>query len=100
MFGASGYLLLRVVRLGRQSTARSLSSVSRYGYDAPAPVVFASPQAPNLTLEKSLARIAGRLSREDYEQRLKLRLLQAGMYGARPSRFLMVRLMSLLAFAS
>ena len=81
MVGASGYVVARAIRLGRQSTARSLSAVSRYGYDAPAPVVFESPKAQNLTLEKSLARIAGRLSREDYEQRLKLRLLQAGMYG-------------------
>ena len=63
-------------------------------------MVFESPKPQNLTLEKSLARIAGRLSREDYEQRLKLRLLQAGMYGTRPSRFLMLRLVSLLAFAS
>ena len=100
MVGASGYAVARAVRLGRQSTARSLSAVSRYGYDAPAPVVFESPRPQNLTLEKSLARIAGRLGREDYEQRLKLRLLQAGMYGTRPSRFLMVRLMSLLVFAS
>src|SRR6476660_6574987 len=98
MVGAAGYVVVRAVRLGRQSTARSLSAVSRYGYDAP--VVFESPKPQNLTLEKSLARIAGRLSREDYEQRLKLRLLQAGMYGTRPSRFLMLRLMSLLAFAS
>jgi tight adherence protein C len=100
MVGASGYVVVRAVRIGRQSTARSLSAVSRYGYDAPAPMVFESPKPQNLTLEKSLARIAGRLSREDYEQRLKLRLLQAGMYGTRPSRFLMVRLMSLLVFAS
>src|SRR5690348_10565813 len=100
MVGAAGYVVARAVRIGRQSTARSLSAVSRYGYDAPAaPVVFESPRPQNLTLEKSLARIAGRLSREDYEQRLKLRLLQAGMYGTRPSRFLMLRLVSLCAFA-
>ena len=83
MVGAAGYVVARAVRLGRQSTARSLSAVSRYGYDAPASVVFESPKPQNLTLEKSLATIAGRLSREDYESRLKLRLLQAGMYGTR-----------------
>ena len=55
MVGASGYVVARAIRLGRQSTARSLSAVSRYGYDAPAPVVFESPKAQNLTLEKSLA---------------------------------------------
>jgi tight adherence protein C len=83
------------VRLGRRSTTRAVASLTQYGYGA----ALITPQQAhareqNLALEQRLASIARRLTRADYEQHLRLRLLQAGMYGFRASRFLMIRLVS------
>src|SRR4051794_14505155 len=103
VIAAAGYAALHVVRLTRRPSADALRTVGRYGYDSAAmaasPVVLVPPKAPNLALEKRMAKIARRLSPADYEQRLKLRLLQAGMYETRPSRFLMLRLCSMVLVA-
>ena len=48
----------------------------------------------NLTLENRFASIARRFTPADYESRLKLRLIQAGLYDARPARFLMLRVLA------
>jgi tight adherence protein C len=88
------------IRLGRRGTAEAVAHVAAYGYGPSAPVTTvrqAKRSQKNLRLERGMARIASRLSPDDYEQRLQLRLLQAGMYGARPSRFLALRLLSALA---
>jgi tight adherence protein C len=88
------------VRLGRRGTSQAVTNVAAYGYGASAPVTTsrqAKRSETNLRLELSLARIARRLSSADYESTLRIRLLQAGMYSFRPSRFLMIRVLSTVA---
>ena len=100
LVGGAVLAVAHAVRVTRRPTVRSLATIGRYGYDsaaalAPVPGTTTSNQG----LEQAMASIARRLSREDYEQRLKLRLLQAGMYGSRPSRFLMIRVLSMMSLA-
>jgi tight adherence protein C len=47
-----------------------------------------------------MARLAKRLTAADYERTLRRRLLQAGMYGFRPSRFLMIRIVAGMGFGA
>ncbi len=85
------------IRLGRRATTRAVADVSAYGYGATAPVTTARQAKrarENLRLERVMARLARRLSPSDYEKDLQLRLLQAGLYGTRPSRFLAIRVLS------
>lgn len=103
LVAATVLLLARAVRLGRRSTAQAVAHVAAYGYGATAPpatVRVARRGEQNLRLERSMARLAKRLTAADYEETLRTRLLQAGMYGFRPSRFLMIRLVAAAAFAS
>jgi tight adherence protein C len=97
LVAASVLLVAYAVRLSRRSTAQAIANVSAYGYGPTAPVTtvrIAKRTEQNLRLEHSMARIARRLTAADYEQRLRIRLLQAGMYGFRPSRFLMIRIVT------
>jgi tight adherence protein C len=103
LVAAAVLMLARAVRLGRRSTAQAVAHVAAYGYGATAPVTtvrIAKRGEQNLRLERSMAKLAKRLTASDYEQTLHMRLLQAGMYGFRPSRFLMIRLVAAAAFAS
>jgi tight adherence protein C len=91
------------VRLGRRGTSQAVANVAAYGYGSSVPLTTtrqAKRTESNLRLEHSLARIARRLSSADYESTLRLRLLQAGLYGFRPSRFLMIRVLSTLALGA
>ena len=91
------------VRLGRRGTSQAVANVAAYGYGPSAPVTTARQaerSETNLRLERSLARIARRMSSADYESTLRIRLLQAGLYGFRPSRFLMIRVLGALALGS
>jgi tight adherence protein C len=81
------------VRMSRRTTAEAIRSVGSYGYGAE-PVVVVRETTSNRALERSLAGMARRFTDDGYESRLKLRLMQAGMYDARPSRFLMLRVLS------
>ncbi len=98
---ASTLVAVHALRLGRRSTTRAVASLAQYGYGAG---VITPQQArvreQNLALEQRLASVARRLTRADYEQHLRLRLLQAGMYGFRASRFLMIRLMSAISLTT
>ena len=72
-----------------------MASLTQYGYGS----AVVTPRQTrnreqNLALERRLAGLARRLSRDDYEQNLRLRLLQAGLYSFRASRFLMIRIVS------
>ena len=72
------------VRLGRRGTSQAVANVASYGYGPSVPLTTerqAKRTDTNLRLEHSLARIARRLSPADYESTLRIRLLQAGMYG-------------------
>ena len=85
------------IRLGRRATSQAVADVSAYGYGASAPLTTqrqAKRSQENLRLERVMARLARRLSPSDYEKELHLRLLQAGLYGMRPSRFMAIRLLS------
>jgi tight adherence protein C len=103
LVGSAVLVAAHAVRLGRRSTGEAVSSLSHYGYGAAtAPLTTrrqARRQQGNLALEHSLARVAGRLSPADYERQLRVRLLQAGMYSFRPSRFLMIRIVSAVGLA-
>ena len=91
------------VRLGRRGTSQAVANVAAYGYGSSVPLTTtrqAKRTESNLRLEHSLARIARRLSSADYESTLRIRLLQAGLYGFRPSRFLMIRVLSTLALGA
>jgi tight adherence protein C len=84
-------------RLGRRETTEAIADVSAYGYGSTAPLTtvrLARRGEQNLRLERVMAGVARRLSPHDYEQDLQLRLLQAGMYKTRPSRFLAIRVLS------
>jgi tight adherence protein C len=97
LVAASVLLLAYAIRLGRRGTARAVAHVASYGYGPTAPVTtarLAGQTEQNLRLEHSMAKLARRLTAADYEQRLRMRLLQAGMYGFRPSRFLMIRIVT------
>ncbi|HYX85673.1 MAG TPA: type II secretion system F family protein [Gaiellales bacterium] len=103
LVAATVLLLAHAVRLGRRSTAQAVAHVAAYGYGATAPLTTARQVArskQNLRLENAMAGVARRLSSGDYETRLRMRLLQAGMYGSRPSRFLMIRVLSGISFGS
>jgi tight adherence protein C len=103
LVAAAVLLLAHAVRLGRRSTAQAVAHVASYGYGATAPVTtvrLARQEQQNLRLEQSMARLARKLTAADYEQNLRVRLLQAGLYGFRPSRFLMIRLVAGAAFCS
>jgi tight adherence protein C len=87
------------IRLGRRGTADAVAHVTAYGYGATAPLTTvrqARRGRENQRLERVMAGVARGLSPADYEKRLRLRLLQAGMYGARPARFLAIRVVSAL----
>lgn len=91
------------VRLGRRGTSQAVANIAAYGYGASAPVTTARQARrgeTNLRLELSLARIARRLTPADYESTLRVRLLQAGLYGFRPSRFLMIRVLGTLVLGA
>jgi tight adherence protein C len=91
------------VRLGRRATARAVADVSAYGYGGTAPLTTprqAKRREDNLRLEHVMAGLARRLSPSDYEKELQLRLLQAGLYKMRPSRFLAIRLLSAIAIGA
>jgi tight adherence protein C len=97
LVAAAVLALSYAVRLRRNPTVQAVSSLEQYGYGATAPLTTAlqvKRRDTNLALERSMAGLARRLSPEDYERRLRLRLLQAGMYGFRPTRFLMIRALS------
>ena len=103
LVAAAVLLLAHALRLGRRSTAQAVAHVASYGYGATAPVTtvrLARQEQQNLRLEQSMARLARKLTAADYEQKLRVRLLQAGLYGFRPSRFLMIRLVAGAAFCS
>ena len=103
LVAASVLLLAYTVRLSRRGTANAIANVSAYGYGSTGPVTtarVAKQTEQNLRLERSMARIASRLTAVDYEQRLRTRLLQAGMYGFRPSRFLMIRIVAAIGFGA
>jgi tight adherence protein C len=96
-------VVAHAVRLGRRGTSQAVANIAAYGYGASVPLTTARQakrSESNLRLELSLARIARRLSSSDYESTLRIRLLQAGMYGFRPSRFLMIRVLGTLALGS
>ena len=100
---AAVLLLAYAVRLGRRSTAQAVAHVAAYGYGATAPLTtvrLANRSEQNLRLEHTMARLAKRLTASDYEQTLRKRLLQAGMYGFRPSRFLMIRIVAGMGFGA
>jgi tight adherence protein C len=91
------------IRLGRRATTQAVADVSAYGYGSTAPITTlrqAKRGQENLRLERVMARLAQRLSPADYEKTLQLRLLQAGLYTMRPSRFLAIRLLSALTFGA
>jgi tight adherence protein C len=91
------------VRLGRRGTTRAVAEVSAYGYGGTAPLTTARQakrREENLRLEHVMAGLARRLSPSDYEKELQLRLLQAGLYKMRPSRFLAIRLLSGIAIGA
>ena len=103
LVAAAILVIAHAVRLGRRGTSQAIANVAAYGYGATAPVTTerqAKRSETNLRLELSLARIARRLSSADYESTLRIRLLQAGLYGFRPSRFLMIRVLGTLALES
>jgi tight adherence protein C len=103
LVAGSVLLIAYAVRLSRHSTAQAIANVSAYGYGATAPITTArisKRTEQNLRLEHSMAKIARRLTAADYEQRLRIRLLQAGMYGFRPSRFLMIRIVTGIGFGA
>src|SRR4051812_38749131 len=79
------------VRMGRRSTVAALDTVGRYGYDTPITRAAERHAERSMALEKAMAALARRLSKDGHEQRLRQRLVQAGMYTTRPSRFLMLR---------
>ena len=88
-------VLARSARLARGGTAGAIGTVSRYGYDAVAVAAFEDEHRQRtLRLESAMAVVAKRLSPADYELHLRKRLIQAGMYSTRPSRFLMLRLLA------
>jgi tight adherence protein C len=103
LVGAAILIVAHAVRLGRRSTSQAVANVAAYGYGATAPVTTARQakrSESNLRLERSLANIARRMSPADYESTLRIRLLQAGLYGFRPSRFLMIRILGTLVLGS
>ncbi len=103
LVGAAILVVAHAVRLGRRSTSQAVANVAAYGYGATAPVTTARQAKrteSNLHLERSLASIARRMSPADYESTLRIRLLQAGLYGFRPSRFLMIRILGTLVLGS
>jgi len=87
------------VRINRRTTAEAIRSVGSYGYGAEPAIALPARDVGNRALEKSFASIARHFTPDDYESRLKLRLIQAGLYDVRPSRFLMLRVMSAMVFA-
>src|ERR671931_523020 len=103
LVGSAVLVVAHAVRLGRRSTGEAVSSLSHYGYGAATAPLTTKRQGRrpqgDLPLERSLARVAGRLSPADYERQLRVRLLQAGMYSFRPSRFLMIRIVSAVGLA-
>ncbi len=104
LVGSVVLLIAHAVRLSRRATSDAVSSLAQYGYGAETAPLTTQRNARraegNLALERTLARVAGRLSPADYEQRLRLRLLQAGLYTFRPSRFLMIRLLAALTLGA
>jgi tight adherence protein C len=103
LVAASVLLLAYAVRLGRRNTAQAVAHVAAYGYGATAPLTtarIANRSEQNLRLERTMARLAKRLTAADYERTLRRRLLQAGMYGFRPSRFLMIRIVAGMGFGA
>jgi tight adherence protein C len=80
-----------------------VADVGAYGYGGTAPLTTlrqAKRREENLRLEHVMAGLARRLSPSDYEKELQLRLLQAGLYKMRPSRFLAIRLLSGIAIGA
>ena len=94
LLAASVLVLGLSVRMNRRMTAEAIRSVGSYGYGAEPVVPVRGRDAGNLTLENSFASIARRFTPADYESRLKLRLIQAGLYDVRPARFLMLRVLA------
>jgi tight adherence protein C len=91
------------IRLGRRATSQAVADVSAYGYGVTAPLTTARQVKrgqENLKLERVMAGLARRLSPADYEKDLQLRLLQAGLYKMRPSRFLAIRVLSGIAIGA
>ena len=88
------------MRLSRRSQVAALDNVARYGYDPGELTVQVAPKNENLALERRMASLARRLTSADYEGRLRIRLLQAGMYETRPSRFLMLRMTACVALGA
>jgi tight adherence protein C len=83
------------VRTTRRGTVSAIGAVSQYGYDAAAVApVDIRRREQSLRLERSMAVLARRLTPADYEQRLRRRLLQAGLYTTRAARFLALRVLS------
>ena len=102
---AAGHYL----RISRQATTRAVGRVAMYGYGASQLAEAAAAAGggvkvpgPQLAgnLETRLASAARRLSAPDYERRVRMRLIQAGLYEARPSRFLALRIISVLVLAA
>jgi tight adherence protein C len=98
---ATVLMLGRWVRLARSSTDQALRSLSLYGYTGTGTVDPAAPvRPPNMALENRMAQLARRIRPGDHDTALRLRLLQAGLYDTRPSRFLMLRMTSALLFTA
>jgi tight adherence protein C len=101
--------IAQYVRVTRSATTRAVGSVAMYGYGAAQLADAAagagggsfgsSPRAAG-GLENRLAAAARRMSAPDYEKRVRMRLLQAGMYEAQPSRFLALRASSALVMTA
>lgn len=100
LLAASVLVLGLSVRMNRRTTAEAIRSVGSYGYGAEPVVPVRTRGSGNLTLERSFASIARHFTPDDYESRLKLRLVQAGMYDVRPARFLMLRVLAAMVLAT
>ena len=89
LVGAAVLAVGQSIRVGRRSTTAALSTVGQYGYETPVTPIAQRRAERSMALEKVMANLARRLSKDGYEQQLRQRLIQAGMYTTEPSRFLM-----------
>jgi tight adherence protein C len=97
---ASVLAAVRYVHLAHRATGEAIETVASYGYSSAAAAhVGRAPSKPG-ELENRLASLARRASRPDYESRVRQRLIQAGLYTARPARFMALRTVCALAFAT
>jgi tight adherence protein C len=100
LLAASVLVLGLSVRISRRTTAEAIRSVGSYGYGAEPVVPARTRSSGNPALERSFASVARHFTPDDYESRLKLRLVQAGMYDVRPARFLMLRVLAAMVLAT